>query len=139
MNTDLLNLLQQRRSIYALGKNIKASNQEIVDLVEDTIQATPTAFNSQTTRAVFLFGDKHDQLWDIVVKRLKSEVPTEAAYEKNQAKKIASFKAAYGTILYFTDTKVVHQLEKDFALYADNFATWLNKAKARRNSTLGSL
>lgn len=82
MNTDLLNLLQQRRSIYALGKNIKASNQEIVDLVEDTIQATPTAFNSQTTRAVFLFGDKHDQLWDIVVKRLKSEVPTESAYEK---------------------------------------------------------
>ena len=130
MNTDLLNLLQQRRSIYALGKNIKASNQEIVDLVEDTIQATPTAFNSQTTRAVFLFGDKHDQLWDIVVKRLKSEVPTEAAYEKTK-QKIASFKAAYGTILYFTDTKVVHQLEKDFALYADNFATWAEQgAKA---------
>jgi predicted oxidoreductase (fatty acid repression mutant protein) len=128
MNTDLLNLLQQRRSIYALGKNIKASNQEIVDLVEDTIQATPTAFNSQTTRAVFLFGDKHDQLWDIVVKRLKSEVPTEAAYEKTK-QKIASFKAAYGTILYFTDTKVVHQLEKDFALYADNFATWAEQGQ----------
>ncbi|WP_125707934.1 nitroreductase family protein [Lacticaseibacillus porcinae] len=128
MNTDLLNLLQQRRSIYALGKNINASKQEIVDLVEDTIQATPTAFNSQTTRAVFLFGDKHDQLWDIVVKRLKSEVPTEAAYEKTK-QKIASFKAAYGTILYFTDTKVVHQLEKDFALYADNFATWAEQGQ----------
>lgn len=128
MNTDLLNLLQQRRSIYALGKNIEASNEDIVKLVEDTIQATPTAFNSQTTRAVFLFGDKHDQLWDIVVKRLKSEVPTEAAYEKTK-QKIASFKAAYGTILYFTDTKVVHQLEKDFALYADNFATWAEQGQ----------
>ncbi|WP_407890846.1 nitroreductase family protein [Lacticaseibacillus sp. N501-2] len=128
MNTDLLNLLQQRRSIYALGKNINASNEDIVNLVEDTIQATPTAFNSQTTRAVFLFGDKHDQLWDIVVKRLKSEVPTEAAYEKTK-QKIASFKAAYGTILYFTDTKVVHQLEKDFTLYADNFATWAEQGQ----------
>lgn len=128
LNTDVLNALKKRRSIYALGKNVQASQDEIVKLVEDAIQETPTAFNSQTTRAVFLFGDKHDQLWDIVVKRLKSEVPTEAAYEKTKAK-IASFKAAYGTILFFTDTAVVHQLEKDFALYADNFATWAEQAQ----------
>ncbi len=46
MNTDLLNLLQQRRSIYALGKDVTQSKQAIVDLVEDVIQATPTSFNS---------------------------------------------------------------------------------------------
>ncbi|WP_179395424.1 nitroreductase family protein [Lacticaseibacillus absianus] len=128
MNNALLNLLHQRRSIYALGKNLSQTDDEIVALAEDLIQATPSAFNSQTVRAVFLFGDKHDQLWDIIVERLKSEVPTEAAYE-NTKKKIASFKAAYGTILYFTDTAVVHQLEKDFTLYADNFATWAEQAQ----------
>ncbi len=128
LNNDLLNLLKQRRSIYALGKNVKQSKEDLVDLLETVIEETPTAFNSQTTRAVFLFGDKHDQLWDIVVKRLKSEVPTEAAYAKTQ-EKIASFKAAYGTILYFTDTAVVHQLEHDFTLYADNFATWAEQAQ----------
>ncbi|WP_461214771.1 nitroreductase family protein [Lacticaseibacillus sp. GG6-2] len=128
MNTDVLNALKKRRSIYALGKNVQASQDEIVKLVEDVIQETPTAFNSQTTRAVFLFGDKHDQLWDIVVKRLETEVPTAEAYEKTKAK-IASFKAAYGTILFFTDTAVVHQLEKDFTLYADNFATWAEQGQ----------
>ena len=128
LNTDVLNALKKRRSIYALGKNVQASNAEIVKLVEDVIQETPTAFNSQTTRAVFLFGDKHDQLWDIIVKRLETEVPTADAYEKTKAK-IASFKAAYGTILFFTDTAVVHQLEKDFTLYADNFATWAEQAQ----------
>ncbi|WP_054750852.1 nitroreductase family protein [Lacticaseibacillus thailandensis] len=128
METKLLDLLNQRHSIYALGKNVKQSDDEIVDLLENTIQATPHAFNAVTTRAVFLFGDKHDQLWDIVVKRLKSEVPTEAAYEKTKAK-IASFKAAYGTILYFVDTDQVAQLEKDFPLYADNFKDWAEQAE----------
>lgn len=128
MNSEVLNLLKKRRSIYNLGKNVQVSDDEIVDLVENTIQETPTAFNSQTTRAVFLFGENHDKLWDIVVNRLKSEVPNEAAYEKTKAK-IASFKAAYGTIMYFTDTDVVAKLEKDFPLYADNFYDWSEQAQ----------
>ena len=86
MNQDLLNLLKQRRSIYALGKDIKQNPDELVALIESVIQETPTAFNSQATRAVFLFGEQHDKLWDIVVKRLKSEVPSEEAYEATKKK-----------------------------------------------------
>lgn len=128
MNTELLSLLKKRRSIYNLGKNVTASDDDIVDLVENAIQESPSAFNSQTTRAVFLFGENHDKLWDIVVDRLKSEVPTEAAHEKTKAK-IASFKSAYATILYYTDTDVVKKLEKDFPLYADNFYDWSEQAQ----------
>lgn len=128
MNQDLLNLLKQRRSIYALGNDIKQNPDELVALIESVIQETPTAFNSQATRAVFLFGEQHDKLWDIVVKRLKSEVPSEEAYEATK-KKIAGFKAAFATILYFTDTDVVKQLEKNFPLYADNFATWAEQSQ----------
>lgn len=47
MNQDLLNLLKQRRSIYALGKDIKQNPDELVALIESVIQETPTAFNSQ--------------------------------------------------------------------------------------------
>ena len=135
MNQDLLNLLKQRRSIYALGKDIKQNPDELVALIESVIQETPTAFNSQATRAVFLFGEQHDKLWDIVVKRLKSEVPSEEAYEATK-KKIAGFKSAFATILYFTDTDVVKQLEKNFPLYADNFATWAEQSQgsARLNT-----
>lgn len=143
MNQDLLNLLKQRRSIYALGKDVKQNPDDLVDLIETVIQETPTAFNSQTTRAVFLFGEQHDKLWDIVVKRLESEVPTEQAYEATK-QKIASFKAAYGTIMYFTDTDVVKQLENDFPLYAANFymrqtlRLGQNRRKVPHSSTHGS-
>lgn len=39
-------------------------------------------------------------------------------------RKIATFKAGFGTVLYFTETATVKKLEKDFPLYADNFADW---------------
>lgn len=127
MNNDVLNNLKQRRSIYALGKNVKQSNQEIVELIESIIENSPSSFNSQSTRAIILFGDKHDQLWDIVAKRLKSEVPTEAAYQKT-LEKINSFKAAYGTVMMFTDMDVIKNLEDNFPLYKDNFYDWSEQA-----------
>jgi predicted oxidoreductase (fatty acid repression mutant protein) len=96
---------------------------ELADLITKTIKWVPTSFNNQTTRAVILFGENHEQLWDIVAKRLKSEVPSEEAYQKT-LQKINAFKAAFGTVLYYTDMSVVHQFENDFALYADNFYDW---------------
>ncbi|MFD0897238.1 nitroreductase family protein [Loigolactobacillus binensis] len=128
MKTTVLDTLKNRRTIYALGKNVTASQEDIANLVKSIVREAPTAFNGQTTRAIVLFGDKHDELWDIVVKRLKSEVPTEEAYAATQAK-IASFKAGFGTILYFTDEAVVRNEEEQFALYADNFADWAEQAQ----------
>ncbi len=123
MKEQLLELSKQRRSIYALGRHLTQTPDEIADLVKKDIKLAPTAFNSQTTRAVILFNDKHEQLWDIVAKRLKSEVPSEEAYQKT-LQKINAFKAAFGTVLYYTDMDTVHQLENDFPLYADNFYDW---------------
>ena len=38
--------------------------------------------------------------------------------------KINSFKAGYGTVLYFEDFSVVESLQKQFELYKDNFPVW---------------
>lgn len=47
--TNQFNQLQEkRRSIYALGKNVKEDKQTLVDLIEKTIELSPSAFNSQT-------------------------------------------------------------------------------------------
>ncbi|VDG19588.1 nitroreductase [Lactobacillus sp.] [Lactiplantibacillus mudanjiangensis] len=128
MTTQFTALQQQRRTIYALGKSVNQSNAEIVDLIESAVKLAPSAFNNQTTRAVILFNQYHDQLWDMTADRLKSEVPTEAAYQKT-VEKLNSFKAGYGTILYFTDMSIVKQNEVDFPLYAANFADWAEQAQ----------
>ncbi len=67
MKEQLLNLAKNRRSIYALGRNVTASQDELAALIKDTIKWAPTSFNNQTTRAVILFGDSHEKLWDIVL------------------------------------------------------------------------
>ena len=63
MKEQLLELAKKRRSIYALGRNINQTPDEIADLIKEDIKWAPTPFNNQTTRAVILFGQNHEKLW----------------------------------------------------------------------------
>lgn len=128
METNFIDLAKKRRSIYALGRNVKLSTDELTDLIKTNMKQAPTPFNNQTTRAVILFGDSHEKLWDIVINRLKQEVPDEAAFARTAAK-INNFKAAFGTILFYTETKTVKKFEDNFPLYADNFQDWSEQAQ----------
>lgn len=123
MNSQFNSLAANRRSIYGLGDNLSQTPEEIFDLVKQTIKNSPTAFNSQTVRAVVLFGKSSDKVWEIVEDALRKIAKSPDAFEQTKAK-IDSFKAGYGTILYFTDTTIVHQLENDYPSYAANFANW---------------
>ena len=123
MNSQFNSLSANRRSIYALGDNLSQTPEEIFDLVKQTIKNSSTAFNSQTVRAVVLFGKSSDKVWEIVEDALRKIAKSPDAFEQTKAK-IDSFKAGYGTILYFTDTTIVHQLENDYPSYAANFANW---------------
>lgn len=132
MQTGLLNLMKQRRSIYALGKQVDQNNADLAKLIKDTIKEAPSAFNSQSTRAVIAFGDAHDRVWEIVRENLRKVVKDDDAFAKTSAK-IDGFKAAYATILYFTDMDVVHGLEEQFPSYADNFYDWSEQAMGNAN------
>ncbi|MEY8442592.1 nitroreductase family protein [Lactobacillaceae bacterium 24-114] len=123
MNSQFNNLTAKRRSIYALGDNLSQSPEEIFDLIKVAVKNSPTAFNSQTVRAVVLFGNKSDKVWEIVENALRKIAKDEESFSKTKAK-IDSFKAGYGTILYFTDSTIVRQLEENYPTYADNFANW---------------
>lgn len=118
-----IEFLKKRRSIYAIGKNIELNNEEITELIEGAVKNSPTAFNSQTVRAVITFGESSDRVWDIVLDELGKVVKDDGAFLKTK-EKIATFKAGFGTVLYFTETATVKKLEKDFPRYADNFADW---------------
>ncbi|MCP0887758.1 nitroreductase family protein [Ligilactobacillus sp. WILCCON 0076] len=119
----VVNALKKRRTIYALGENVKLTPEKISELIKEAIKYSPTAFNSQTVRAVILFGEKSKRVWDIVEQCLEKEVPNAEAFKKTK-KKIETFRAGFGTILFFTDTAIVKNLEEKFPLYAENFYDW---------------
>ena len=123
MIESIVDALKKRRTIYALGENVELRPEKIVELIDESIKHSPTAVNSQTVRAAILFGDKSKRVWDIVENRLEKEVPNVEAFKKTK-EKISTFRAGFGTVLFFTDTKVVRNLEDRFPLYADNFQDW---------------
>ncbi len=120
--TTFTDTLKNRRSIYHLGRNVSLSNEELTALIKEAIKESPTAFNAQSTRAVILFGDAHEKLWEITEEALRPLTPAEAF--PNTQNKLAGFKNDYGTVLFFKDTDVVKGLQEQFELYADNFPDW---------------
>lgn len=126
--TSFIELIKNRRSIYAIGNNLSQSNDEIEKLIQEAIRHSPSAFNSQSSRAVILFGQSHHKFWDTVLEVLKSLVPAEAVSGTEQ--KIQSFAAGAGTVLFYEDQNVVKGLQEQFAAYADNFPIWSEHSTA---------
>ena len=60
--------------------------------------------------------------------RLMNDAIYEAFGGKVAREKIDSFKAGYGTLLYFYDEDVVKGLQEQFPLYAANFPIWAQQA-----------
>ena len=121
--TNAKNLYQNRRSQYVLGKNLPLAENEVLEIIDNAVKYSPSAFNSQTAHAVVLLGDNHQKLWDITFEELGKFLPNEDAKAVTKAK-LDGFTAAYGTILFFEDHDVVKGLQAQFPSYADNFPLW---------------
>ena len=126
---DLQQLAEKRRSIYALSNQLPVSNDEVVKLVEHAILHTPSAFNSQSTRVIVLFGEEHQKLWQMTEDTLRDIVNDDEKFVSTK-QKIDSFKAGAGTILFFEDHAVVKGLQEAAPLYADKFPVWSEHTSA---------
>lgn len=138
MSKATLETLQQtfneRRSIYALGNELAVAPQAIVNMAERILLHTPSAFNSQSSRLVVLFGEQHQQLWDITELKLREEVADGDFSSSKQ--KMDSFRAAAGTVLFYEDTDVVESMQEQFQLYADRFPVWAQQTSAMHQYAL---
>lgn len=122
MNKDFNSSIQERRSIYAITKESPVSDDRIQEIIEFAVKYTPSAFNSQSARVVVLLGENQNKLWDITKETLRNIVPAESFSSTED--KINSFRNGYGTVLFFEDQSVIEGLQKQFALYKDNFPVW---------------
>lgn len=126
--SNFLNSIKTRRTIYVIGKNVTVDQAKIEETIREAVKQSPSAFNSQTSRVVTLYGESHTNFWNIVRETLRKIVPAEAFEGTNQ--KIDSFSAGFGTALFYEDQDVVKGLQEQFALYADNFPVWSEHSSA---------
>lgn len=52
MSNPAINIYKQRRTQYAIGKNISIGQTDATSLIKEAVKLAPTAFNSQSSRAV---------------------------------------------------------------------------------------
>jgi len=122
MKPEFLAALAQRRTQYALGRNVPHSRTDLTQLIQHAIRQCPSAFNSQSSRAVILFGEQSDVFWSFVKDALRAIVPAED-FAASEAR-VNGFAAGVGTVLFYEDQNVVTHMQREFPLYADNFPVW---------------
>jgi len=126
LRTSFMEAVKRRRTCYGLGKEQIVEQARIVDIVKDAVKYAPSAFNSQSARAVVLFGQDSDRLWSLTARTLQKIVPADRFAETQQ--RIDGFAAGYGTVLFFEDQAVVRKLQDQFPTFADQFPVWSNQS-----------
>ncbi len=116
---NMIQTLRNRRSVYALNRDLPIPESEVEDLIRQVTELVPDAFNMRSARVAVALGKMQDALWEAIY---------DAFVGKVERGKIDGFKAAAGTILYFYDQDIVKALQERFPAYAENFPTWANQA-----------
>lgn len=123
---ELYTAMKNRRTRYDITNASPITDERIQEILADAITYTPSAFHSQSSRAILLLGERHQKLWDIVMETLRARVPAEK-FAPTEAK-IQSFAAGHGTILYFEDMNTVTAMQENVPNYAENFPIWSNQS-----------
>lgn len=125
-------LVKNRRTQYAIGKNTELSNEEISEYITNIVRDVPTAFNSQTTRVAIVFGEDNVKLWDHILDVQKDVLQGEMWDMMSGVMEGA--KNGVGTVLFFEDLDVVETMPVNGTrgeAYKQNnnantqYATWL--------------
>ncbi|WP_062108207.1 nitroreductase family protein [Bacillus niameyensis] len=114
---DFYKVVEERRSIRGISKETQVTEERIEEVVAHALKHAPTAFHSQSSRVVVLFGENHEKLWNITEAALKEVTPAERF--QATADKMAAFRNGFGTVLFFEDQDVVKDLQERFPLYQD--------------------
>ncbi|MDR0987841.1 MAG: nitroreductase family protein [Prevotellaceae bacterium] len=129
MKRTFIEALEHRRSYYDINSDSPIQDEEVIHIIREAVKYTPSSYNSQSTRIVLLLGEENQKLWDIVKRTLKART-SESSYAHAEAKINGSLACGHGTILFFEDLAIVHQLQADHPTYKENFPLWAQQGSA---------
>lgn len=106
--------IQARRTYYNITNKSTISDAELEELVANAIKHTPSSFNSQTSRAVLVTGEKNKQLWNAIWEAHKANFQSPEEEAGYKAKFENSYSSGYGTVVVSTLDLMRHLLTLQF-------------------------
>lgn len=88
-----------RRTVYGLKGTSAVSDKRVEQIVGEVLSFSPSSYNTQPVRVTIVTGEKHKQLWDIIIKT--SEPILKGAGEAvwtTMSGIFESHKASYGSV-----------------------------------------
>lgn len=138
-----VDLVEKRRSIYALGTDSEYSKKDIEKRIREVVKQVPSAFNSQTTRVVVLFDEANNKFWDHIYNVQKDIL--DGGMQDWMSGVVTGAKNGIGTVLFFEDLDAAKKMPTEGArteAYKQNnnanaqYAVWLALAEMDLGASL---
>ena len=117
-----------RRSEYSLDTR-DVDTDAVIARIRGIAGSVPSAFNAQSARVLFLVGEDHLRFWAMVEDVLRERSRDLERFKGTQAK-LAGFRAAAGTILFYEVDSRTRELMEAHPSYRDMFPQWAEHGNA---------
>ncbi|KAL6897450.1 Nitroreductase [Trichoderma evansii] len=101
---------KHRRTVYGLKGTSAVSDKRVEEIVSEVLSFSPSSYNTQPGRITLVTGEKHKQLWDIIIKT--SEPILKGAGEavwNTMSGVFESHKASYGSVVFWESGKAIKE------------------------------
>lgn len=111
-----MDVVEKRRSNYDLENNIELSKKDLINLLRKIVYYSPSPFNVQSSKVVFLNKKSHNLLWNTVVEEYLKKNNNGELLDSEKAR-IKRESKAYGTILFYKDEQIIEEFKKNLDDY----------------------
>ena len=111
-----MDVIEIRRSNYDLENNIELSKKDLINLLRKIVYYSPSPFNVQSSKVVFLNKKSHNLLWNTVVEEYLKKNNNGELLDSEKAR-IKRESKAYGTILFYKDEQIIEEFKENLDDY----------------------
>lgn len=125
-----MDVIEKRRSNYDLENNIELSKKDLINLLRKIVYYSPSPFNVQSSKVVFLNKKSHNLLWNTVVEEYLKKNNNGELLDSEKAR-IKRESKAYGTILFYKDEQIIEEFKENLDDYEKReFDGWCTEESA---------
>ncbi|KAJ7627009.1 nitroreductase-like oxidoreductase [Roridomyces roridus] len=122
MSDAYLAALATRRTHHAITNASSIPDEKLEVIIKQAVIHTPTAFNTQSGRAVLVTGAANTKLWNLISESALKGLEGEA--KEIAIAKLTAFGGGYGSVMFFEDQAVIDEIAAKIPKYASHYSVW---------------